>query len=110
LVDLLGSCKNGDNCSFAHGDNDLRATNNRHTPHYPPQQTTTINSQDTYQQPAYPMMYNDNQIILFQLNFIVQRLYSLYQDNEQVMPQLRYAADLLNAGNIDVSADILHVS
>jgi hypothetical protein len=56
------------------------------------------------------MMYNDNQIILYQLNFIVQRLYSLYQDNEQVMPQLRYAADLLNAGNIDVSADILHVS
>jgi len=66
------------------------------------------NTQDNFQQSGYPMM-NENQIILYQLSLIVQRLYELYPTNEQVQMQLQYAVDLLNAGNIDVSADTLHV-
>jgi hypothetical protein len=66
------------------------------------------NTQDNYQQSGYPML-NENQIILYQLNLIVQRLYELYANNEPVQMQLRQAIELLNMGNIDTSADALHV-
>jgi hypothetical protein len=103
----LGSCKNGDKCSFAHGEVDLRA-GSQQPGNYPPQQSYHPHVQEGYQAPAFPAL-NESQIIFYQLSLIIQRLYELYPTNEVVQYHLKHAVDLLNSGNIDISADTLHV-
>lgn len=52
---------------------------------------------------------SENNIIIMQLQFIVQKLWELYPADPNVHYYLRSAVDLLNSGNIDLSADTLHV-
>ena len=52
----------------------------------------------------------ENHIIVLQLQFIVQKLWETYPADPNVHYYLRHALDLLNMGNIDASADTLHVS
>ena len=126
-VGSKGSCKNGDKCSFAHGEPELRAS---------PQsqgQFQGMQSQGQFQNPQWQGQFNnsspylpqmpqenmqnqsapglsDNQIIYFQLSFIIQKLVEVYPTNEQVQYFLRMAIEQLNQGNIDASADTLHVT
>lgn len=52
----------------------------------------------------------ENQIIMNQLSFIVQKLNELYPTNEEVQFHLKNAVELLQQGNLDLSADTLHVN
>lgn len=51
----------------------------------------------------------ENNIIILQLHFIVQKLWEIYPTDVNIHYYLRNAVDLLNMGNIDMSADTLHV-
>ena len=50
----------------------------------------------------------ENNIIILQLHFIVQKLWEIYPTDANIHYYLRNAVDLLNMGNIDMSADTLH--
>lgn len=108
----IGSCKNGDKCTFAHGDEQLRA----------PQQNPSFQAQGPAPHAptfgGYPPMaphadhsagqLTENNIIILQLHFIVQKLWEIYPTDTNVHYYLNNAVSLLNMGNIDVSADTLH--
>lgn len=89
-VSLLGACKNGDNCSFAHSPDELRdAPKPRH--HENPQRNG-----------------GESEILAQQLNFIIAKLTELYPQNENVHYYLKNASELLRAFNIELAADTLH--
>ena len=114
-----GSCKNGDKCTFAHGDDQLRAPQQnpgyqahaQHAQSNPLVQPPSFAPYGQMAPPAEPAggQLTENNIIILQLHFIVQKLWEIYPADTNIHYYLRNAVDLLNMGNIDMSADTLHV-
>jgi hypothetical protein len=83
-----GICKNGQNCNYAHGQEDLK------------------------QNPVFHKKKpenGDNQILRHQLEFLSKKLAELYSENQNVLYQIQIANQFLNKGEIDLAADNLHV-
>lgn len=98
-----GACKNGDKCSFAHGDSELRSDHGHRDRHgSAPNQG--------YQQSNAPNPDTENLILSRQLSFIIDRLMKLYEKNIEVSERLSAARRVLAQRNIKESADLLEVS
>lgn len=98
-----GACKNGDKCSFAHGDSELRTDHVNRDRHAsapnPGYQHSTIQNPDP-----------ENQILTKQLGFIIERLGGLYEKDFEVSERLMTAKRVLAQKSIKESADLLEVS
>ena len=108
MVSSKGACKNGDKCTFAHGDEELKAETGSF--HQKPQTNQYNNFQRNQFQPIDPKNnYLDTHILNEQLIWIAENLGMVYGSRPEIMIQLKNAVDLLNSGQINSSADLLHV-
>ena len=98
-----GACKNGDKCSFAHGDSELRTDHGHRERH-------ASAPNPGYQQTTAPNPDPENQILTKQLGFIIERLGALYEKDPEVSERLTTAKRVLAQRSIKESADLLEVS
>lgn len=108
MVLSKGACKNGDKCTFAHGDDELKAETGSF--HQKPQNNQYNGFQRNQFQTLDPKNnYLDTHILNEQLIWIAENLRMVYGARPDIMMQLKNAVDLLNSGQINSSADLLHV-
>jgi hypothetical protein len=106
LVKSRGQCKNINNCTFAHGEAELRVDGNRN------QMNNTKKYENQSPMQPVPQSSNhefENQILTKQLLLIIESLTTLYANDHEVMFRLEKAAKILQEGKINESAESLHV-
>lgn len=89
----LNICKNGDSCTFAHGDKDLRPTVGRNRGMYGNNGYNNYNN-NRYQNQG--MSQQETIVKINQIRFIITELTKYYQDNEQVKMILNTSMNMLN--------------
>jgi hypothetical protein len=89
-----GLCKNGPNCSYAHGDTELRIINK-------PQRNLFFKSNQE--------VIQDEQIVIQQLNFILNELKKLYLNKENVRAILEEAEEYISDYKVDAASNALNV-
>lgn len=89
-----GSCKHGKDCTFAHGQTDLRKSSKPQN--RPPQSKTKLPPKDS------------SNIIVKQLEYILNQLGNLYSNDVSVCFSLKNAREMLRENNYQMAADTLH--
>jgi len=96
-----GHCKFGQNCSFAHGDQDLRSTNSFNSPQGSGMGHTTMGS-------AHGGSNIHNQVAQQQIQQLGQSLEAYHVNSPIHLDQIRKAQEMVQSGNVQGAASILH--
>lgn len=94
-----GHCKFGQNCSFAHGDQDLRSTNSFNSPQGSGMGHSTMGSTHTSS--------IHNQVAQQQIQQLGQSL-EAYHANSIHLDQIRKAQEMVQSGNVQGAASMLY--
>jgi len=98
-----GYCKYGDGCSFAHGEQDVRAQNSP-----VPQDAMSKLQMNNMQSYGFYQQSIQNQIAHQQVESLIKQMEGYHKDDQEIQGTLNKAKQLLQSGNSQAAASVVN--